>query len=182
MSPSVAPLYFCNRQLDELAEDNEPLVQITSTGFQSHRGRLYRPRPSHCSRARGRNRFPLQRQGRSTRKLCLSSQTVRDQVTDVQVAEREVHAGLITDLQLSLDRTWFTTSSKDKTAKVGNGARITLSQSPLLNALFLQALDVQSLRILKTYTTETPLNSAAILPHKPYVQYLGASDVILHGR
>jgi len=72
-------------------------------------------------------------------------------------AEREVHTELITDLQMSLDRTWFVTSSKDKTAK---------------------ALDVQSLRPLKTFVTETPLNSAAILPHKPFILMGGGQEAM----
>ena len=34
---------------------------------------------------------------------------------------------------------------------------------------FVQLHDTATLRVLKTYTTETPLNSAAIAPLKPYV-------------
>lgn len=59
-----------------------------------------------------------------------------------------VHAEPITDLQWSPDRTYFITSSKDKTAKIHSTA---------------------SLETLKTYTTDTPLNSAAIMPSKPFV-------------
>lgn len=50
---------------------------------------------------------------------------------------------LISDLQWSSDRTYFITSSKDKTAK-------------------LHATD--TLDVLKTYVTDTPLNSACITP------------------
>ena len=54
----------------------------------------------------------------------------------------------VTDLQWSADRTYFITSSKDKTAK-------------------LHATD--SLEVLKTYVADTPLNSAAICPYPEYV-------------
>src|SRR6186713_1259619 len=54
----------------------------------------------------------------------------------------------ITDLQWSADRTYFITASKDKTARL---------------------VSADDLRVLKTYTTDTPLNSAAITPIKDYV-------------
>jgi translation initiation factor 3 subunit I len=54
----------------------------------------------------------------------------------------------ITDLQWSPDRTYFITASKDKSAKL---------------------VTTKDLEILKTYTTDTPLNSAAITPRKDYV-------------
>ncbi|KAJ1926367.1 translation initiation factor eIF3 subunit [Tieghemiomyces parasiticus] len=53
------------------------------------------------------------------------------------------HEAIITDLQFSTDRTYFITSSKDKTARV---------------------YDANSLECLKMYSTDTPLNSAAIVP------------------
>jgi translation initiation factor 3 subunit I len=55
---------------------------------------------------------------------------------------------MITDLQWSSDRTYFITSSKDKTAKL---------------------LTTADLEELKTYVADTPLNSAAILPNKDFV-------------
>jgi len=54
----------------------------------------------------------------------------------------------ITDLQWSSDRTYFITASKDKTARL---------------------ISVDDLSVLKTYVTDTPLNSAAITPVKDYV-------------
>ncbi|GAB7343425.1 hypothetical protein MBLNU457_1453t1 [Dothideomycetes sp. NU457] len=54
----------------------------------------------------------------------------------------------VTDLQWSSDRTYFITSSKDKTAKL---------------------ITTDDLQVLKTYTTDTPLNSAAITPVKDFV-------------
>jgi len=54
----------------------------------------------------------------------------------------------VTDLQWSPDRTYFITSSKDKTAKL---------------------ITADELEKLKSYSTDTPLNSAAITPTKDYV-------------
>jgi len=62
--------------------------------------------------------------------------------------QTDVHAGPVTDLQWSTDRTYFITASKDKTAKL---------------------IDARSLEVLKTFVTDTPLNSAAITPVKPFV-------------
>lgn len=59
-----------------------------------------------------------------------------------------IHESNITDIQFSPDRTYFITASKDKTAKL---------------------LATDTLEVLKTYTTDTPLNSAAITPVKDYV-------------
>ena len=59
-----------------------------------------------------------------------------------------VHTEPPTDMQFSPDRTYFITSSKDKTAK--------------LHASF-------TLETMKTYVTDTPLNSAAITPRTDYV-------------
>ncbi|KAL5512769.1 hypothetical protein ACEPAG_3035 [Sanghuangporus baumii] len=67
------------------------------------------------------------------------------------------HMDVVTDLQLSPDRTYFVTSSKDKTARLH---------------------DTRTLRVLKTYQTETPLNSAAIAPGKPYVLLGGGQDAM----
>ncbi|KAF5869544.1 putative eukaryotic translation initiation factor 3 subunit 2 protein [Botrytis fragariae] len=54
----------------------------------------------------------------------------------------------VTDLQWSPDRTYFITASKDKSAK-------------LVNA--------RDLEVMKTYVTDTPLNSASITPKKDFV-------------
>lgn len=64
--------------------------------------------------------------------------------------EIDVHEDTITDLQWAPDRSYFITSSKDKTAK-------------------LVALLPEGLSILKTYLADTPLNSAAITPVKDYI-------------
>ncbi|KAI5897030.1 WD40 repeat-like protein [Schizophyllum commune H4-8] len=67
------------------------------------------------------------------------------------------HGDTITDLQLSKDRTYFITSSKDKSSRIH---------------------DTKSLMVIKTYTTETPLNSAALAPNKPYVLLGGGQDAM----
>lgn len=54
----------------------------------------------------------------------------------------------ITDLQFSRDRLYFITASKDKAAKI---------------------LSTRTLDILKTYVSDTPLNTAAITPKKDFV-------------
>jgi len=64
---------------------------------------------------------------------------------------------LITDIQFSLDRTYFITASKDKSAKI---------------------LDVNRLQILKTYVADTPLNTAAITPRKDFVILGGGQDAM----
>jgi len=68
-----------------------------------------------------------------------------EQLDNVQVHDVDA---LITDLQWSTDRTYFITASKDKTAK-------------LINA--------RDLEVMKTYVTDTPLNSASITPKKDFV-------------
>ncbi|KAI9795592.1 MAG: translation initiation factor eIF3 subunit [Sarcosagium campestre] len=55
---------------------------------------------------------------------------------------------LVTDLQWAPDRTYFITASKDKTAKI---------------------ISARTLETLKSFTTDTPLNTAAITPKKDYV-------------
>lgn len=66
---------------------------------------------------------------------------------------------LVTDLQFAIDRTYFITASKDKTAKVS---------SPRFSSLH-QIWDANTLDLLKTYVSDTPLNTAAITPVKDFV-------------
>ncbi|EMD39788.1 hypothetical protein CERSUDRAFT_112055 [Gelatoporia subvermispora B] len=75
---------------------------------------------------------------------------------EVQSNER-AHMDVVTDLQLSSDRSYFVTSSKDKTARLH---------------------ETKTLEVLKTYTTETPLNSAALSPGKPYVLLGGGQEAM----
>lgn len=78
-----------------------------------------------------------------------------DAITGEQVKSVPVHDGQITDLQPSLDRTYIITSSKDKSAKL---------------------VTVDDLEVLHTYSTETPMNSAAITPIKDFVVMGGGQD------
>jgi translation initiation factor 3 subunit I len=65
------------------------------------------------------------------------------------LSNERAHMDVVTDLQLSPDRSYFITSSKDKTARIH---------------------DAKTLTVLKTFPTETPLNSAALTPDMPYVR------------
>jgi translation initiation factor 3 subunit I len=67
---------------------------------------------------------------------------------DEVLSNERAHMDVVTDLQLSADRSYFITSSKDKTARIH---------------------DAKTLTVLKTFQTETPLNSAALAPNMPYV-------------
>lgn len=71
-----------------------------------------------------------------------------DARTGSKLYSLQVHQDTITDLQWSPDRTYFITSSKDKTAKLHSTV---------------------TLETKKTYTTDTPLNSAAIMPNRDFV-------------
>ena len=66
--------------------------------------------------------------------------------------------GLVSDIQWSADRTYFLTASKDKTAKLH---------------------DASSLRVLKTYVADTPLNSAAITPDPTQYVILGGGQAAM---
>lgn len=69
--------------------------------------------------------------------------------------ENKIHEELIVDLQLSKDRTYFVTSSRDKTAHL---------------------CYVDDLEIRKTYVGDVPFNSAAITPVKDYIIAGGGID------
>lgn len=77
-----------------------------------------------------------------------------EQLENVQVHEDDMQ---ITDLQWSPDRTYFITSSKDKSAKLINAA---------------------DLGIMKTYIADTPLNCATITPKKDFVILGGGQDAM----
>jgi translation initiation factor 3 subunit I len=66
------------------------------------------------------------------------------------LSNERAHMDVVTDLQLSPDSSYFITSSKDKTARIH---------------------DAKTLTVLKTFQTETPLNSAALDPNLPYVRF-----------
>ncbi|KAH9841411.1 WD40 repeat-like protein [Rhodofomes roseus] len=91
--------------------------------------------------------------GHESGKVALFDAKTGDEVLNNERA----HMDVVTDLQLSPDRSYFITSSKDKTARLH---------------------ETKTLTVLKTYTTETPLNSAAIAPGKPYVLLGGGQDAM----
>lgn len=94
---------------------------------------------------------------------------------EVQLNEH-AHRDTVTDLQLAPDRSYFITSSKDKTAKVRADRRpqhACYTEPPLH-----QIHETRTLTVLKTYVTETPLNSAAIAPGKPYILLGGGQDAM----
>ncbi|KZF19016.1 eukaryotic translation initiation factor 3 subunit [Xylona heveae TC161] len=68
-----------------------------------------------------------------------------EQLLNVLVHESDMQ---VNDLQWAPDRTYFISASKDKTAKL---------------------ISARDLQILKTYPTDTPLNSACITPKKDFV-------------
>ncbi|QOU20221.1 hypothetical protein BRETT_004874 [Brettanomyces bruxellensis] len=67
----------------------------------------------------------------------------------------KAHEMQVTDIQMAQDKTYFITSSKDKSAKL---------------------FDVDNLRLLKTYTSDAPLNTACITPVKDFVILGGGQD------
>ncbi|KAH7091787.1 WD40 repeat-like protein [Auriculariales sp. MPI-PUGE-AT-0066] len=70
-------------------------------------------------------------------------------------SNQKAHMEAVTDIQLAPDRSYFITSSRDKTAKLHETA---------------------TLNVLKTYATETPLNSASVAPVRPYILLGGGQD------
>lgn len=99
--------------------------------------------------------------GHESGKVALFDPKTGDEV----VSNDKVHEEVITDLQLSYDSTYILTSSKDKTAK-------------LLNLKELSSQNLAPLSIIKDYRTETPLNSAALVPGKPYVILGGGQEAM----
>ncbi|EGN94035.1 hypothetical protein SERLA73DRAFT_189186 [Serpula lacrymans var. lacrymans S7.3] len=91
--------------------------------------------------------------GHESGKVALFDVTTGDEVLNNERA----HMDVVTDMQLSTDKTYFITSSKDKTARLH---------------------DTKTLRVLKTFTTETPLNSAALDPFRPYVLLGGGQEAM----
>jgi translation initiation factor 3 subunit I len=67
------------------------------------------------------------------------------------------HEDMITDIQMSADRTYFVTASKDKSSRL---------------------MDANTLKTIKIYKTDTPLNSAAITPIQDFVIVGGGQDVM----
>ncbi|CAJ0859200.1 21062_t:CDS:2 [Entrophospora sp. SA101] len=80
-----------------------------------------------------------------------------DWKTGEQLKTVHPHTAEITDLQMSNDRTYFITSSKDKSAQI---------------------FESNTLSPLKKYSTDVPLNSAAITPVQEFVILGGGQDAM----
>ncbi|KAF0517979.1 eukaryotic translation initiation factor 3 39 kDa subunit [Gigaspora margarita] len=74
-----------------------------------------------------------------------------------QIKSVKAHNAEITDLQMSEDRTYFITASKDKSAQI---------------------FESNTLNHLKKYMTDAPLNSAAITPIQDFVILGGGQDAM----
>lgn len=78
-----------------------------------------------------------------------------DGETGELLESEQVHDGLVTDLQFSQDRTYFITASKDKVSHI---------------------LEVDGFKVIKTYETDAPLNTASITPVKNFVILGGGQE------
>lgn len=76
---------------------------------------------------------------------------------ELELQHVDAHAEPVTDMQLSWDNTYIITSSKDKSSHI---------------------IDATTLDIIKTYSTDTPLNSAIALPTRPYVVVGGGQEAM----
>ena len=76
--------------------------------------------------------------------------------TGKMLQEQKAHSDTVCDLQMSVDGSHLVTASKDKTAKL---------------------LDAQTLEVMKTYTTEYPVNTASLSPNEDHVRPGAASCV-----
>ena len=82
--------------------------------------------------------------------------------TGKMLQEQKAHSDTVCDLQMSADSSHLVTASKDKTAKL---------------------LDAQTLEVMKTYTTEYPVNTASLSPNEDHVCPRAAScGAHLHAR
>ncbi|KAI7866713.1 WD40-repeat-containing domain protein [Spinellus fusiger] len=81
-----------------------------------------------------------------------------DWKTNEKILSIQPHSDILTDIQFSTDRTYFITASKDKTAQI---------------------FESDSLTLKKTYTTDTPLNSACFTPkYQEFVIVGGGQDAM----
>ncbi|TFK52350.1 WD40 repeat-like protein [Heliocybe sulcata] len=137
---STVRVFDINKEGDGTAQSKEPTYMFSPIGSKA----------TVCA-------FPYMNDliltGHESGKLALFDVKTGDEVLNNERA----HMDTITDLQMSPDRTYFITSSKDKTARLH---------------------DTKTLMVLKTYPTETPLNSAAIAPKRPYVLLGGGQEAM----
>ncbi|EJD41258.1 WD40 repeat-like protein [Auricularia subglabra TFB-10046 SS5] len=133
-------IFALNRTGDGTQQSNEPLS-------------MFHPIGSKATVVSFAHKPTILVTGHESGKVALFDAETGDEVATNQKA----HMEQVTDLQLSADRSYFITSSKDKTARLHETA---------------------TLAVLKTYATETPLNSAAIAPLRPYVLLGGGQEAM----
>ncbi|KAH8109243.1 WD40 repeat-like protein [Phellopilus nigrolimitatus] len=137
---SCIRIFNINREGDGTKQSEEPTTMFNPIGSK----------PTVCTFAHIAN---LILTGHESGKVALFDAKTGDEVLNNERA----HMDIVTDLQIAPDRSYFITSSKDKTARLH---------------------DTRTLQVLKTYSTETPLNSAAIAFQKPYVLLGGGQDAM----
>ena len=81
-----------------------------------------------------------------------------DVETGKLLQEEALHEKQVNDLQMSADGTHFVTASADRTAKL---------------------VDTQTLEVLKTYSSQVPINSAAVSPIFDHVLIGGGQDAAM---
>lgn len=136
--PGTIRVFGISREGDCKAQSEEPLTSFSPIGSKANVAAF----------------APLGREiitGHESGKVGLFDAETGEEIE----SNEKAHMGQIMDLQLSLDGTYFITSSKDKCAKIH---------------------DSKNLQIIKTFASETPLNSACITPLKPYVILGGGQD------
>lgn len=91
--------------------------------------------------------------------VCLwdASISSANDVVTVPVKKSNPHSDVIRDLQLSADRSYFITASRDNTSKI---------------------VDTATLAVLKTFKTERPVNSASISPLRNEVVIAGGQEAL----
>ncbi|KAI9001631.1 WD40-repeat-containing domain protein [Gaertneriomyces semiglobifer] len=83
--------------------------------------------------------------------------TIWNVETGEKILSVREHTEAITDIQWQKERGFFITSSKDCTAKI---------------------FDAKTLRVMKQYVTQRPVNSAAISPIRPHIALGGGQDAM----
>ncbi|KAI8913093.1 WD40-repeat-containing domain protein [Powellomyces hirtus] len=83
--------------------------------------------------------------------------TIWDAETGEQIKHVKSHTKAISDMQWAADYGYFITASKDHTSKI---------------------FDAKTLRVMKTYTTTRPVNSAALSPIRPHIALGGGQEAM----
>ncbi|KND01683.1 uncharacterized protein SPPG_03478 [Spizellomyces punctatus DAOM BR117] len=83
--------------------------------------------------------------------------TIWDAETGEKIKSVKSHTESISDMQWSKDFGYFITASKDQTSKIFDG---------------------KTLKVMKTYTTERPVNSASLSPIRPHIMLGGGQEAM----